>query len=50
MTALRVTGLMAQEHNLTLQEFQNVDPTYQVADISTLMAGRDGQAITLKAY
>ena len=48
MTALRVTGLMAQEHNLTLQEFQNVDPTYQVADISTLMAGRDGQAITLQ--
>ena len=48
MTALRVTGLIAQEHNLTLQEFQNVDPTYQVTDISTLMAGRDGQAITLQ--
>jgi len=47
-TALKVNGLVQTELNLSIEDFQNVTEAYQVVDITTLMPGREGQAITLE--
>ena len=47
-TALKVNGLVQTELNLSIEDFQNVTDAYQVVDITTLMPGREGQAITLE--
>lgn len=47
MTALKVSGLVENEIALQFEDFQQINAAQQIDDISSLMPGRTGQAITL---
>ena len=47
MAALKVSGLVENELALQFEDFQQIDTAQQIDDISDLMTGRSGQAITL---
>ena len=47
MTALKVSGLVENEIALQFEDFQQINAAQQIEDISSLMPGRTGQAITL---